>query len=79
MLAPDACEGDPQESDPIQRVLVGQFTDSSISDSIQIKNIRNNPNSLTKGVNLALTEQNFLKRVNLRKKNSRLIFSDKPR
>lgn len=38
-LARDACERDPPETDPIQRVLIGHFTDGLISDTIRIKSL----------------------------------------
>jgi len=66
-LAKDACSGMPAPGDNIQRMLVGQFTDGLLSDQVRIKLIRNNPANLTEAVNLALREQNILKRVTLRK------------
>ncbi|KAH3845053.1 hypothetical protein DPMN_087322 [Dreissena polymorpha] len=67
MLARDACEGELDERDPMQRILVGQFTDGLIDQSVRNKLIRSNPGNLTESVNRALKEQNILKKVNMRK------------
>jgi len=67
MLARDACEGELDERDPMQRILVGQFTDGLIDQPVRNKLIRSNPSNLTEAVNMALKEQNILKRVNMRK------------
>ena len=66
-LAKDACAGIPAPGDTIQGMLVGQFTDGLLSDQVRIKLIRNNPATLTEAVNLALKEQNIMRRVTLRK------------
>lgn len=70
MLAKDACEGDLDVANPMQRVLIGQFTDGLISDAVRAKLIRGNPATLSDAVNLALREQNFLKRIHNRTHHS---------
>ncbi|KAH3713522.1 hypothetical protein DPMN_073314 [Dreissena polymorpha] len=64
MLAKDACEGDLNERDPMQRIIVGNFIDGLNDDAVRIKLIRSNPTNLTESVNMALKEQNELSEDN---------------
>ena len=68
-LAEDAFQGEgqnPAELAPIERQLVGFFTDGLYYDYLKIKVMRENPEELRRAVALAMAEQNLRKRFNLR-------------
>ena len=67
MIAKDACGGDLDDRDPMQRIIVGNFIDGLTNDAVRIKLIRSNPTNLTESVNMALKEYNILKRINMRR------------
>ncbi|MEW8547733.1 MAG: hypothetical protein AB2693_29850 [Candidatus Thiodiazotropha sp.] len=68
-LAEDAFQGEgqnPGELAPIERQLVGYFTDGLYYDYLKIKVMRENPDELRRAVAIAMAEQNLRKRFNLR-------------
>ena len=70
-LAEDNFQGEGQNSAelaPIERQLVGFFTDGLYYDYLKIKVMRENPEELMRAVAIAMAQQNLRTRLNFRKR-----------
>ncbi|MET0107141.1 MAG: hypothetical protein ABW072_18665 [Sedimenticola sp.] len=66
-LAEDAFDN--QQGQPVQQQLIDTFVDGLAEDSLKLKVLRENPNTLEAAVTAATNEQNLRKRFNLRTHN----------
>ena len=74
-LAEDAFDN--QQGQPVQRQLIDTFVDGLAEDSLKLKVLRGNPNTLDAAITLATNEQNLCRRFNLRTRSQYVPDDDK--
>ena len=72
-LAEDAFDDGHQQGQPVQRQLIDTFVDGLAEDSLKLKVLRENPNTLEAAVTAATNEQNLRKRFNLRTRSQHVL------